>query len=260
MNFKEIFEHRLRDIDSVLRSNEKTKLLKHILFRTVYKILKKDEKLLRKKIPSSFSRLNSFNFYSRPETLDFLFYSKYYEPETTKYLLKKSGDFFLDIGSHIGRFAVLGSKNFKKIIAFEANPKNYDSLIKNLKLNEIKNVDAVNFAVSNKEKELFLEMPELNTGATKISENGTIKTKSIVLDKFLKKEKINPKDVKIVLIDVEGHEEEVLKGATKFLKETNSELIIECFNLPKIEETLDKFGYKKIKCFDFYNYLFIKEK
>ncbi|PJA71264.1 hypothetical protein CO153_02450 [Candidatus Pacearchaeota archaeon CG_4_9_14_3_um_filter_30_11] len=109
-----MFEHRLRDIDSVLRSNKKIKLFKYILLRTWYKILRRDEKLLKKKIPSSFSKLNKFNFYSRNKTLNFLFYSKYYEPETTEYLLKKSGNNFLDIDSHIGRFTVLGVKKIQK--------------------------------------------------------------------------------------------------------------------------------------------------
>ena len=132
-----------------------------------------------------------------------------------------------------------GSRKFKKVLAFEANPKNYFSLIKNLKLNKIKNVNAINFAVSSKERKLFLEMPELNTGATKISKKGTIKTKSIVLDKFLKKEKINPKEIKLILIDVKGREKNVLEGASNFLKKTKAELIVECFNLEKIEDYHD---------------------
>ena len=253
-----MFKHRLRDFDSVFRADKKMDLLKYIIIRSWYKILGKDENDLKEMIPDSYSSLKGFRFLSRGRTLDFLFYSKYYEPETTNYLLKNSGRIFLDIGSHIGRFAVLGSKKFKKVFAFEANPKNYEILVKNLKINSIENVTPINLAISNKEKNLLMDMPDLNTGATRISEKGNIKTKSVTLDKFLKKRGISYGEVDFLLIDVEGHEDKVFDGGNKFLKKTNAKIIVECFDIEKIEKQLGKYGYKKKKCFDFYNYLFVK--
>jgi FkbM family methyltransferase len=258
MLIKELFQHRIRDLDAIFRTNKRILLFKYIFLRTIYLMVKKDDSKLGNLIPESFSNLNDLKFYSRKETLDFLFYSKFYEPQTTKYLSNKKGKIFLDIGSHIGRFSVLGSKNFKKVIAFEANPMNYKSLIINKKLNSLNNLACFNLAVSNKKRHVLLDMPSLNTGATKISKKGKIRAKTTVLDKFLKDKKITPLDIDLLLIDVEGHEDKVLKGAKRFLKETKADLIIECFDTTKIEKFLREFDYKKFKCLDFYNYLFVK--
>lgn len=258
MKTKEFLIHRLRDFDSIFKSNKKISLLKFVLIRTLYKFLGKNENDLKKIIPESYSYFKGLKFFSRKETLDFLFYSSHYEPETTKYLMGKRGNLFIDIGAHIGRFTLLGSKNFKEVFAFEANLKNYDILLKNIKLNSIKNIHPINLAISDRKKKLFLDMPELNTGATRISENGIIKTQAINLDDFAKSNKIDPEKVSLILIDVEGHEEKVFEGAQKFLSKTKAELIVECFDVKKIEIQLKKYGYQNIKCLDFYNYLFKK--
>ncbi len=259
MEIKEILQHRARDLDAVLRSNKKIKLARYIFIRSLYKIFSFNEEKLTSYIPSSESSLGSFKFFSRAKTLDFLFYSRYYEPQTTKYLQDNKGRTFIDIGSHIGRFAVIGSKSFKNVFAFEANPFNFKILKNNVLLNNLSNVFFTNLAVSDKKANLMLEMPSLNTGATKISSKGEIKTKAIKLDNFLKKKRLSPLDVDLVLIDVEGHEDKVLNGAKDFLSKTSAKLLIECFDFKKIEKILSQYGYKKKKVFDFYNYLFIKE-
>ncbi len=259
MELKEIVVHRVRDIDSVLRSNQKIKLGKYILLRTFGKIKGLNEDRLINKIPFSNSTLQGFTFSSREKTLDFLFYSRYYEPQTTKYLLNKKGRNFIDIGSHIGRFALIGSKVFNKVFAFEANPYNFSVLKKNIHSNNINNILPLNLAVSDSKKNLLLDMPKLNTGATTISKFGKIKTSAVSLDKFLIKNKVPYDKIDLVLIDVEGHEDKVLEGAKNFLSKTSSDLIIECFNPEKIEKMLLPRGYRKKKVLDFYNYLFTKE-
>lgn len=258
MHLKEIFIHRLRDFDAAFRSDKKATLFNYILLRTFCKIFGSDENKLTSQIPSSTSSFNRFKFFSREKTLDFLFYSRYYEPETTKYIGQNRGNIFLDVGSHIGRFAVLSSKNFKQVIAFEANPFNFSVLKKNVVSNNIKNVSLVNKALSGKKQALFLEMPQLNTGASKISSSGNIKVLALKLDDYLAQKRLHPREVSLVLMDVEGHEEEILNGAKNFLSQTSSSLIIECFNPNKIEKFLSRYGYKRKKVLDFYNYLFVK--
>lgn len=259
MRTKEVVLHRIRDIDAALLTNKKLELIKFIFLRNTYKLLKINTHNLHKKIPESYSRVNGLKFYNRSKTLDFLFHSKFYEPETKKFVLKnKNKNTFLDIGSHIGVYAVPATKFFKKSIAIEANPKNFDSLQKNIKLNNCQNISPIKIAASDKKSTTKMIYNSDNTGATRIDPSGDIEVKTETLDNILKENKTNPKDIDIVLIDIEGHENTALKGANNFLNETKAKLIIECFDLNKIKKILSKYNYKVTKNLDFYNYLFEK--
>lgn len=260
MNPKEIFVHRLRDLDSVLRAKKKGKLSIYILFRQFLKLFRINEEKISYLIENNRSDLEGFSFHTREKTLDFLFASKYYEPETTKFIKNNSGEIFIDVGAHIGRFALLASKTNKVVCAIEPHPRNFDSLKKNIELNFLRNVLIENCAASDSNRLLFLDEININTGATRINSKGPIETKAWKLDDLAKKKSLSIKKISMILIDVEGYELEVLKGATEILKKGNANLIIECFDLRKIENYLTQFGYSKKKVLDDYNYLFEKSK
>ncbi len=260
MKLKEFLLHRFRDVDAVSLSNQKKKLFYYVVKRTGSLMLGRPVANLTNLIPKSESTSKGFKFKSRQGTLDFLFHSRYYEPQTTKYLIsKKNADTLIDIGAHIGKFAVISSKTFKKVYAIEANPLNFKSLSENISVNNIKNIAHYNLALSNKVGKVNIGNINDNTGTSKIVENGKgMKVSALTLDKFISKEKIDAKKVSVVLMDVEGHEGLILEGAKSFLSKTSADLIIECFDPKKIESQLSKYGYKKKAVLDFYNYLFTK--
>jgi FkbM family methyltransferase len=258
MNKKEIFVHRLRDFDSVLRSRNRFRLFVFIVLRQIYKLLGKDEKRIGFLINNGLSKFRKHSFHTRGKTLDFLFFSKFYEPKTTNFLLQKRGGVFIDIGGHIGRFAILASDYYEKVHVFEPHPQNFEKLKLNVRTNHKKNIILHNLALSSKKEKLYMGNLEMNTGAAKTLEKGKFEVDVNTLDSFYKSKKIIPEEVSIIMIDAEGREKEVLEGGKEFLKKTNSSLIIESFNVKEIEGLLSKFGFSKVKVLDFYNHLFLK--
>ena len=90
----------------------------------------------------------------RPDTTDkmtaeaILIYDEYKAKELQKHY--KDGDVFIDIGSHIGSWALLmASLNYSfKVLAYEALPENYEVIQKNIMLNDQYNLEAFNYALS----------------------------------------------------------------------------------------------------------------
>lgn len=259
MKFKEILIRILKNFDVVFRSQKKLNLLGFVLLRPIFRFFRMDETKLFCSIKDNILKLYDYNFLTRAKTLDFLFLSKFYEPEITKFILKQSGKIFLDIGGHIGRYAILASKRFIKVYTFEPHPLNFNQLIQNLQYNNIKNVKAINCAISNKNGKVLLSNLEgKNTGGVCITKKGEIKSRSYKLDTMIRNFSISLKDIDLVMIDVECHEIEVLEGSINLLKNESPTLIIECFEIDRIENFLSKYNYRKIYRLDFYNYVFKK--
>jgi len=206
--------------------------------------------------------LYKYKFLCRSKTTDYWHVSKYFEPKTTNLLLKIKGDTFIDIGAHIGRYTILLSKNFKRIIAIEPVKDSFNVLRKNILLNRLKNVKVINFAIGEKERITKIYINKENLGASSLiekSKNCTEqKVKMISLDKLIKSLKI--KKIDVIKIDVEGYELNVLKGAKKLLKKFRPLIIIEIRkkHKKKIEKILeDKYVIKKIEN---HNFLLIPKK
>jgi hypothetical protein len=88
-----------------------------------------------------------------------LFYcGKQYEPrilceafeiEETQYLKGIHSGFFVDIGAHVGRYTIMVAHQMGchgKVLAIEPLPANFAALQRNIKLNELSNVYALNAA------------------------------------------------------------------------------------------------------------------
>lgn len=105
-----------------------------------------------------------FKFEAREDTLDEYVVKE--NPYTHRISLDKE-DIWLDIGAHIGTFAVRFASQVGRIISFEPDKTNYALLKKNLRLNRIKNVDAVQSALvgNSDESRKFYLNTKMNTGA-----------------------------------------------------------------------------------------------
>lgn len=161
----------------------------------------------------------------------------------------------IDIGANIGNHSVFFSDYFKKVKSFEPNYRTYQVLEVNSKLAD--NIETFNFGISDIEQSLILNTDKNNVGGSFLSSiienhNSTNTVKLFKLDSLLNKND----EVKLMKIDVEGHEVNVLKGAVEIINKWNPlilfELNISAFNngVSQEIEILKQYGYKKFATID----------
>src|SRR5919108_1690460 len=171
---------------------------------------------------------------------DFIVMTKH-EEEIIELFHPKEGDIVIDVGAHMGRYAITSSKYVGphgQVIAVEAHPYNFKILQRNISLNRLTNVTAMNCAVYSKKDRLKLYLPDEELGYTmhhslmtnylisKYSEGiekKYIEVEAYTLDNLLQTSGIN--QVNWIKIDVEGAEYEVLRGAKEILS-ANSDIAI----------------------------------
>ncbi len=131
----------------------------------------------------------------------------------------KPEDTLIDIGSNVGAYSVLaGAHCESKVIAVEALPQTFEKLKRNVAINKITNIDLNNLAIGSKEGSInFTTEHDTTNHITTTSGVGTTVVKMTTLDKLIP----DNNDLKILKIDVEGYEIEVLLGAKELLKNVN---------------------------------------
>lgn len=134
------------------------------------------------------------------------------------------GDIVLDIGGHVGLFALYVAKRWPgvRVISYEPSATNFERFARNLELAGVENVEAINQAVTADGRDVQLVLDRGNTGGTTefVKPNGHLKESAIstTLDKILdglREPFVGSPDVRIKLlkIDAEGAEYEVLTTA-----------------------------------------------
>ena len=155
-----------------------------------------------------------------------------------KLLINKPSGTVLDIGANLGTFCVPLARKISKLKFHAFEPQrivNYQ-LCANVVINSLENVYTYEFALSNKEEDVKLTMPdytkETNIGAFSIDkevreneyECSTVNTTDKI--QLLPLDLLAFSDVKLIKIDVEGHELEVIKGGIETIKANNYPPII----------------------------------
>jgi FkbM family methyltransferase len=172
---------------------------------------------------------------------DFIVMTKH-EEDIIELFHPKDGDIVVDVGAHMGRYTITSSNYVGphgKVIAIEAHPYNFKILQRNIWLNRLTNVTAMNCAVYSAEARLKLYLPDEDLGYTmhhslmtnyliskynQSIERKYIEVEAYTLDKLLQKKGID--QVNWIKIDVEGAEYEVLKGAKGILSENKQIAIL----------------------------------
>ena len=184
-----------------------------------------------------------------------------YDNETFEFVKEKvkDGDVCVDIGANVGFFTVhlaniVGTKG--KVYAFEPSPIHSKKLKTNIELNGFKNVILSTKAIG-KNKGQISHFSSVTSGSLnpKLVINPSEAIETLVEISPLYSE-INESDInkiKIIKIDVDGSEMDVLKGADSILSKTNAYLIIEIWETginevgEKLEEIIEyilSFNYK----------------
>jgi FkbM family methyltransferase len=168
------------------------------------------------------------------------------------WLKPEKGEVLVDIGAHIGKYTLTTAKIVGDegiVIAIEPNLENYQILQKNIEINNIKNVIALNLVAWDKDCILKLFTGHLaGHHSTKINwKLGANKVKARAMDNVLRENGI--KKVDWIKIDVEGAEWEVLCGLRETIDEKRPRIIAEVSyeNIDRIKEFMEERGYGLIK-------------
>lgn len=164
-----------------------------------------------------------------------LYYYGSYEEGTLGIIdqVLEQGDYFIDVGANIGLMSLVASKKIEstgRVIAFEPHPHTFNILKKNIWINHIHNIIPVNYGVgaSVQEQDLYSNLQHNRGSASIVNKNKNetpLKIRIVRLDKYLKEENIPSKNIKMIKIDVEGFELEVIKGASSILQKKEAPIL-----------------------------------
>jgi FkbM family methyltransferase len=164
----------------------------------------------------------------------------------------QEGEVMIDIGAHIGKYALSGARFVGEkgtVLAVEPNPANYEILRKNIRLNNLGNVVALNLAAW--DRECILELFTGHLGghhSTKIDwKLGANRAEAKRMDIVLKENGITKVDW--IKVDVEGAEWEVLHGLAVTINESKPRMVVEVSseNIDKVKEFAKEHKYGIIK-------------
>lgn len=151
--------------------------------------------------------------------------------------LLRTGDTFVDIGANIGLMSLYAAKlvgNDGKVYAFEPVEEIYELLLANIELNDYRQITAINVALGSvAESRKIFSHPEINRGSSSLLEgdhdgDGEAEIVTVdTLDSFTSAHIKTP--IRLIKIDVEGWELEVIRGATHVLSRHDAPAIcVEC--------------------------------
>jgi len=204
---------------------------------------------------------NSFGkFLTRKNTTDYTIISDYNEFGSIKHFEGIQEGIFIDVGANIGKWSIFvgrRSHDSVQVFAVEPVPENFCILKENILLNELENVIPINCALSDEEGKTIMHINRDSYDtcaiASKVKEIDKslnieyAEVKLTTIDRMIIDYSIIAENVKLIKIDTEGHELEVLMGARNLLSSNSClKIIFECLDPNKlniIKSYLLNFGY-----------------
>ena len=176
------------------------------------------------------------------------------------------GDLVIDIGAYIGHMTTemslaAGKKGIT--LAFDPNPFVFEILIENSKLNrDLTNIHAFNYAISEQEEEFYYNSSEasFNNGGISKEKNSRhgkfalqTKIKGVRLEEFLLKSYSDSiSGLRLIKIDTEGYDREIIKSISGLLNKYKPVVITECFGKSTTIERYEHFDLLKSKGYSLY--------
>jgi len=167
--------------------------------------------------------------------------------EVMQHIPKKS--VALDIGAHVGLWSKRLVKEFEHVHCFEPIKKHIECWHKNL-TNDFNNVDIYNVALSHFEGTSKMKVPVKNSGMASLHYTHLNAAVVEATEEDVEVRTLDSYDFDVVdfmKIDVEGHENKVLRGAQKTIEKHKPVLYIEIVDIKATQFLADlNIGYKLI--------------
>jgi FkbM family methyltransferase len=160
-----------------------------------------------------------------------LLFKNQYEPATSwvfKQLLKK-GDVAVDVGANIGYYSLLASSivgETGNVYAFEPEPNNMRFLKQNIEMNEFKNIQTYQLALSDRIGEAKFHVSDDDAMHSLVKTNEHTSSIAVEVNKL---DNIIKGEFKLLKTDTEGNELAVIRGAENIIKRSKCCLIIEVY-------------------------------
>lgn len=157
-----------------------------------------------------------------------------WEPEIRELVIKsvQPGSVAVDVGAHIGYYSLLFSRLVGPaghVYSFEPVPSNFSFLTENLRMNNCANVEAVNRAVLDGQRQIRIDAPKddplpIGVSFANPKNEGSITVETVSLDDYLL-----PRTAKVdfLKVDAESAEEMVLAGARTLIQRDHPRILIE---------------------------------
>lgn len=182
----------------------------------------------------------------------------YHEQELTPVVLGllPEGGVFLDVGAHVGHYALRAASKASKVIAIEPNPDTCERLKANLDINGITNVHVVQVAAWDGVARFALRNVHENLerdGSNYIVPDPKGQVWGARLDDTLNQFPLRPDRLDLVKLDVEGADIHALSGMSGLIERHKPVLFIEdhsmygYYDQADLFELLAEFGYMREK-------------
>lgn len=198
-------------------------------------------------------RFGNATFYARTGTVDAIALEEIWKFSCYDAVQLHKGDLVVDIGAHIGGYSVKAAKLGARVIAYEASPRNYELLVKNLVINECSKVKTYNVAVASKDGKIELNLDPKWTAQNSIYPVPYLREKISIpcvnLNTVFTRDGL--KRIDVLKLDVEGAEYDILLNSrSSYLKKVRR-IIIEFHegmghghNVNELEAFLKRNGFR----------------
>lgn len=170
-------------------------------------------------------RFGNAIFHARTGTVDAIALGEIWKFNCYDAAQLHKGDLVVDIGAHIGGYSVKAAKLGARVIAYEASPRNYELLVKNLAVNGCNNVKAYNVAVASNDGKIELNLDPKGTALNSIYPvpylHEKISIPCVSLSTVFARNGL--KKIDVLKLDVEGAEYGILLNSkSSYLKKVRS--------------------------------------
>ena len=171
-------------------------------------------------------------------TVGEVIYKRVYE----RFFSPGRGETVVDVGAHIGSFTLIAASEVGpdgSVLSLEPSTRNFKMLARNIASNHLNNVRALNVAAGSAEGQAELALYSRAGGNSfyprKLNRLGSEAVKVKTLDSVVSEFGLSRVD--FVKIDVEGHELEVLRGASETLGRHHPKIVMETHDFgPPVED------------------------
>jgi FkbM family methyltransferase len=187
----------------------------------------------------------------------------YFGDETILLVIKKISDqkkiFLLDCGSNYGFYSFyVASLNLdNQVLAFEASPKTFNAFKANLELNNFRNIDYKNLAISEVSGKFISFYESHNDWESSVTHSKFENTKIVTIETTAIDQELLKKDLNnfaiIIKLDIEGNEFNAIQGSKDAILRYEPLIIIELsrynfnnqnYNFNFFRNFLDDYKYK----------------